>query len=52
VTSLQAYGTQGGGLFQQYVLRNRALAENVGKNSGSNSSLYYSFNTPLTHWLA
>lgn len=43
---------QGGGNFSQFVLRNRALAENVGVNSGSNTNLYYSFNTPDVHWVA
>jgi hypothetical protein len=41
-----------GGNFTQFVVRNRALAENAGKNSGSNSNVYYSFNTPFTHWVA
>lgn len=48
----EAYATQGGGAFNNYAARNRALAENVGANSGSNSSFWYSFDTPLVHWLA
>ena len=50
--SHEAYGTQGGGEFAQFVLRNRALAQNVGKSSGSNSNLWYSFETPHVHWIA
>ena len=48
----EAYGTQGGGAFAQFVARNRALAENVGANCGSNTNLWYSFDTPFTHWLS
>jgi alkaline phosphatase D len=48
----EAYGTQGGGNFSQFVLRNRALQEGVGQTSGSNTNLYYSFETPLIHWVA
>ena len=34
------------------MLRNRALAENAGKSSGSGSNLWYSFETPHVHWVA
>ena len=46
----EAYGTQGGGKFEQFVTRNRAIAQYAGANCGSNSALYYSFETPLVHW--
>jgi hypothetical protein len=48
----EAYGTQGGGNFTQFVVRNRALGQYAGKASGSNSNLWYSWNTPFTHWVA
>jgi hypothetical protein len=48
----EAYGTQGGGNFTQFYYRYRALAEYAGKNSGSNSNFWYSFETPFIHWLA
>jgi len=48
----EAYGTQNGGNFTQFYYRYRALAEYAGKNSGSNSNFWYSFETPLIHWLA
>ena len=48
----EAYGTQGGGQFANYAARQRALAKYAGANSGSNSSFWYSFDTPLVHWIA
>jgi len=48
----EAYGTQGGGEFANYAMRQRALAQYAGANSGSNSSFWYSFDTPLIHWIA
>jgi hypothetical protein len=48
----EAYQTQGGGAFANYAQRQRALKMYAGVNSGSNSSFWYSFNTPLTHWVA
>lgn len=48
----EAYGTQGGGAFANYAMRMRALSTYVGANSGSNSSFWYSFDTPLCHWIA
>jgi hypothetical protein len=48
----EAYGTQGGGAFANYAMRQRALKQYAGANSGSNSSFWYSFDTPLIHWVA
>ena len=48
----EAYGTQGGGKFLQYTRRFQAVTENVGASSGSNTNLWYSFDTPLVHWIA
>lgn len=48
----EAYATQNGGNFSSYAWRNRALAKYVGANSGSDSSFWYSFETPLIHWIA
>jgi hypothetical protein len=33
------------------MLRNRAIAENAGKASGSGSNFWYSFDTPNIHWI-
>ena len=46
------YGTQGGGAFEQFALRYRAVRENAGANSGSPNNFWYSFETPLIHWIA
>ena len=48
----EAYGTQGGGAFEQFALRYRAVRENAGANSGSPNNFWYSFQTPLIHWIA
>ncbi len=48
----EAYGTQGGGAFANYAQRQRALREFAGAACGSNSSFWYSFDTPLVHWVA
>ncbi len=41
-----------GGAFANYAQRQRALREYTGAACGSNSSFWYSFDTPLVHWVA
>lgn len=49
----EAYGTQGGGAFNQFNARFAGLGAHVGKNSGSNSSTYYSWELPgYAHFIA
>ena len=48
----EAYGTQGGGAFQQFARRYQAITENAAANSASNNNFFYSFDTPLVHWIA
>lgn len=48
----EAYGTQGGGAFAQFATRYNATAKYAGRNSGSDTNFWYSFETPLVHWLA
>lgn len=48
----EAYGTQGGGNFTQFVNRYRAIATGMGAASGSNTNLWYSTNIDNVHWLA
>jgi hypothetical protein len=47
----EAYGTQGGGNFTQFAARYAATAKYAGAASGSNTNLWYSFETPLIHWI-
>ena len=48
----EAYETQGGSLFSQFVNRFRALETYAGANSGSASNLWYSWDNDLIHWVA
>ena len=47
----EAYQTQLGGNFTQFVARFGAIEKYAGANSGSNSNLWYSFDSGLAHWL-
>lgn len=48
----EAYGTQGGGAFQQFNARFASIASHAGARSGSNSSLWWSVNIGQVHWVA
>lgn len=48
----EAYGTQGGGNFSQYVTRFAGLAQHAGTKSGSGTNLWYSWENGPAHFVA